>query len=185
MSSYRPRTCAISAATWASSGERPDRSESRRLTSEECAARARGDPETFPRKTPKKTGALRRGAAFVVTRGDELLVHTRPEKGLLGAMTEVPGSGWAHDFDPARALKAAPRFKLEPGDAVCMDNFRMMHGREPYTDPNRLLYRVWVWTTAGLPVPPSLAVSNPPASAFQGEDEKIQQALAGIRTGRR
>ena len=26
----------------------------------------------------------------------------------------------------------------------------------------RLLYRVWVWTTAGLPVPPSLAVSNPP-----------------------
>ena len=59
---------------------------------DDCAARARGDQETFPRKAPKKTGALRRGAAFVVTRGDELLVRTRPEKGLLGGMTEVPGS---------------------------------------------------------------------------------------------
>jgi alpha-ketoglutarate-dependent taurine dioxygenase len=87
---------------------------------------------------------------------------------------------WKTNID--RVSASAPRFKLEPGDAVCMDNFRMMHGREPYTDPNRLLYRVWVWTTAGLPVPPSLAVSNPPASAFQGEDEKIQKALAGMRT---
>src|SRR6201991_2071173 len=56
---------------------------------EDCAARARGDQETFPRKFAKKTGALRRGAAFVVTRGDELLVRARPEKGLLGGMTEV------------------------------------------------------------------------------------------------
>src|SRR6476659_3230684 len=57
---------------------------------DDCAARARGDQETFPSKALKKTGALRRGAACVVTRGDELLVRTRPEKGLLGGMTEVP-----------------------------------------------------------------------------------------------
>src|SRR6202171_3382350 len=44
----------------------------------DCASRARGDQETFPRKAAKKSGALRRGAAFVVTRGDELLVRTRP-----------------------------------------------------------------------------------------------------------
>ena len=61
---------------------------------EDCVGRARGDQETYPRKAPKKTGELRRGAAFVVTRGDELLVRTRPEKGLLGGMTEVPGSDW-------------------------------------------------------------------------------------------
>src|SRR3984957_19849288 len=36
----------------------------------DCAARTRGDQETYPRKAAKKTGALRRGAAFVVTRGD-------------------------------------------------------------------------------------------------------------------
>src|SRR3954463_14978831 len=40
-----------------------------------CAAYARGDQETFPRKVAKKTGELRRGAAFVVTRGDQLLVR--------------------------------------------------------------------------------------------------------------
>ena len=31
---------------------------------EDCVARARGDQEIFPRKAPKKTGTLRRGAAF-------------------------------------------------------------------------------------------------------------------------
>ena len=38
----------------------------------ECAAYARGDQETFPRKTPKREGKLRRGAAFVVLRADGL-----------------------------------------------------------------------------------------------------------------
>jgi A/G-specific adenine glycosylase len=73
-----------------------------------CAARSRGDQETYPRKAAKKTGALRRGAAFVVTRGDELLVRTRVEKGLLGGMTEVPGSDWLAAQDDKTALKQAP-----------------------------------------------------------------------------
>ncbi|NGX94030.1 MAG: A/G-specific adenine glycosylase [Candidatus Afipia apatlaquensis] len=73
-----------------------------------CAALTRGDQETFPRKAPKKTGTLRRGAAFVVTRSDELLVRTRPEKGLLGGMTEVPTSEWLADHDAKAALKQAP-----------------------------------------------------------------------------
>jgi A/G-specific adenine glycosylase len=76
--------------------------------SDDCAARVRGDQETFPRKTPKKAGELRRGAAFVVTRGDELLVRTRAEKGLLGGMTEVPTSVWLAAQDDAVALKQAP-----------------------------------------------------------------------------
>jgi A/G-specific adenine glycosylase len=76
-----------------------------------CAARRRGDPEIFPRKLAKKTGALRRGAAFVVTRGEELLVRTRPEKGLLGGMTEVPGSDWLARQDDKTALKQAPALK--------------------------------------------------------------------------
>ena len=74
-----------------------------------CAARLRGDQESFPHKAAKKTGELRRGAAFVVTRGDELLVRTRPEKGLLGGMTEVPGSDWGAAQDDEDALKQAPR----------------------------------------------------------------------------
>jgi A/G-specific adenine glycosylase len=75
---------------------------------DDCAAYARGDQETFPRKTPKKTGELRRGAAFVVTRGDQLLVRTRAEKGLLGGMTEVPGSDWLSGQLDSVARQQAP-----------------------------------------------------------------------------
>jgi A/G-specific adenine glycosylase len=76
-----------------------------------CAASARGDAETFPRRTPKREGALRRGAAFVVRRADGfLLVRTRPAKGLLGGMTEVPTTQWTQDFAAGDALEGAPRF---------------------------------------------------------------------------
>jgi A/G-specific adenine glycosylase len=79
--------------------------------SDDCMARARGDQETFPRKAPKKAGTLRRGAAFVVTRGDELLVRTRAAKGLLGGMTEVPNSEWLAGQEHAAALAQAPAVK--------------------------------------------------------------------------
>jgi A/G-specific adenine glycosylase len=78
---------------------------------DDCAARGRTDQETFPRKAPKKAGTLRRGAAFVVTRGDELLVRSRAEKGLLGGMTEVPSSDWLADHTDVAALKQAPVLK--------------------------------------------------------------------------
>jgi A/G-specific adenine glycosylase len=38
-----------------------------------------------------------------------VLLRTRPPKGLLGGMTEVPTSEWSHDFDEATALAGAPR----------------------------------------------------------------------------
>ena len=76
-----------------------------------CAARARGNAETFPRRAPKPEGALRRGAAFVARRADGfLLVRTRPANGLLGGMTEVPTTQWSPDFDRSTALGSAPRF---------------------------------------------------------------------------
>lgn len=78
---------------------------------DDCAAQARGDQETFPRKAPKKSGALRRGAAFVITREGELLVRTRAEKGLLGGMTEVPTSDWLAGQDDTDALAQAPLLK--------------------------------------------------------------------------
>ncbi len=78
---------------------------------DDCAARARGDAETFPRKTPKQEGKLRRGAAFVALRADGfVLLRSRPEKGLLGGMTEVPTTAWSHAFDEASAIEDAPRF---------------------------------------------------------------------------
>ena len=48
--------------------------------------------------------------AFVVLRADGfVLLRSRPTKGLLGGMTEVPTSDWTHDFDEAAALAHAPR----------------------------------------------------------------------------
>jgi A/G-specific adenine glycosylase len=81
---------------------------------DDCAARARGDQETFPRKVPKKAGELRRGAAFVVRRGNDVLVRTRPAKGLLGGMTEVPTSTWLAAQDDVAALNQAPCLESAP-----------------------------------------------------------------------
>jgi A/G-specific adenine glycosylase len=76
---------------------------------ESCAAFARGDQETFPRKAEKREGKLRLGAAFVAIRTDgALLVRTRPAKGLLGGMTEVPTTEWRTDFREDNSLAAAP-----------------------------------------------------------------------------
>jgi A/G-specific adenine glycosylase len=76
-----------------------------------CAAHARGEAEQFPRRSPKREGQLRRGAAFVARRADDcVLLRTRPARGLLGGMAEVPTTAWAADFDDSQALAEAPRF---------------------------------------------------------------------------
>ncbi len=83
---------------------------------ESCAARARGDAQTFPRRIAKREGVLRRGAAFVARRpGGFVLMRTRPAKGLLGGMTEVPTTEWLADFDDRTVLATAPRFAAAKG----------------------------------------------------------------------
>jgi A/G-specific adenine glycosylase len=74
-----------------------------------CQAAASNEAETFPRKTPKAERPSRRGAAFFIQRADgAVLVRSRPPKGLLGGMTEIPGTQWTADFDVAHALQEAP-----------------------------------------------------------------------------
>ncbi len=76
-----------------------------------CVAYTRGTTETYPRRAPKREGDLRRGVAFVVRRADGfVLVRSRPAKGLLGGMTEVPTTEWSKDFDASKATPSAPRF---------------------------------------------------------------------------
>ncbi len=74
-----------------------------------CAAQCAGTQETYPRKLPKSVNATRYGAAFVAVRADgALLVRTRPPRGLLGGMTEVPGTDWTADPASADSAAAAP-----------------------------------------------------------------------------
>jgi A/G-specific adenine glycosylase len=80
---------------------------------EDCSATTSGDPERFPVRLPKGDKPLRRGAAFIAVRSDgAILLRKRPEKGLLGGMTEVPTTGWTARIDGATTDAAAPL----PGD---------------------------------------------------------------------
>jgi A/G-specific adenine glycosylase len=83
-----------------------------------CLAQKAGASETYPRKPPKSGKATRHGAAFVALRADgALLVRTRPPKGLLGGMTEVPGTAWlpqATLFDPDAAAPLATAWIRHP-----------------------------------------------------------------------
>jgi A/G-specific adenine glycosylase len=79
----------------------------------DCMARRSGLQAELPRKRPKPPPVPRQGAAFWVVRsGTEVLVRTRPAKGLLGGMTEFPGTNWTQGFDPAGAVAHAPPLKL-------------------------------------------------------------------------
>ena len=125
--------------------------------SDSCAARARGDAETFPRRTARREGALRRGTAFVAHRADGfLLLRTRPAKGLLGGMTEVPTTQWAADFDAASALAAAPQFAARTRPAGKAVRWRRVPGvvRHVFTHfPLELAVYV-AELPAGTPPPP-------------------------------
>ncbi|GAC1329782.1 MAG: A/G-specific adenine glycosylase [Beijerinckiaceae bacterium] len=61
---------------------------------DDCQGFALGDPERLPRKAAKPERPVRVGAVFVHRAGDKVLVRTRPPRGLLGGMTEFPGSAW-------------------------------------------------------------------------------------------
>lgn len=76
---------------------------------EPCLARAAGTQESFPRKAAKTARPARYGAAFYVTRPDgSVLLRRRTDKGLLGGMTEIPGSDWLDTRDSTLAMTQAP-----------------------------------------------------------------------------
>lgn len=60
-----------------------------------CAAFSRQNPTDYPRKLPKKARPVKIGMAYVVFDPDgRILLRTRPAKGLLASMAEVPTSDW-------------------------------------------------------------------------------------------
>jgi A/G-specific adenine glycosylase len=74
-----------------------------------CAARAGGNPTDYPKKTRKAARPVRRGVAFVLKRGGEVLLRRRPETGLLAGMAEPPMTPWrAEAWDGDEAFTHAP-----------------------------------------------------------------------------
>jgi len=75
----------------------------------DCEAHAQRIEESFPRKAAKTQKPQRHGAAFVAMRADgAILLRRRDEKGLLGGMTEIPGSPWGEKRPKADARTSAP-----------------------------------------------------------------------------
>jgi A/G-specific adenine glycosylase len=73
-----------------------------------CQAAALAWAERFPLKARKPERPQREGAVFFIRSGDAVLVRTRPPRGLLGGMTEFPGSAWSETFTCEKALHEAP-----------------------------------------------------------------------------
>ena len=71
-----------------------------------CEARKRGEQERYPVKAEKKAPPMRFGSAFVLVRGDEVLLVRRPPRGLLGGMMMPPTSAWTDE--KGQALSGAP-----------------------------------------------------------------------------
>jgi A/G-specific adenine glycosylase len=59
-----------------------------------CIAREQVDPERYPIKAAKKDRPTRYGSAFILTRGDKVLLIRRGPSGLLGGMMMPPSSEW-------------------------------------------------------------------------------------------
>jgi A/G-specific adenine glycosylase len=74
-----------------------------------CEAHAEGAEEAYPVRGEKAGRPTRYGAAFVAVRSDgAVLLRQRPDNGLLGGMSEVPGTEWIPQFDAGDALRHAP-----------------------------------------------------------------------------
>jgi len=75
-----------------------------------CEARRLGIAAELPRRSPKKLRPVRYGVHFWLTDDSGgVLLRRRPAKGLLGGMTELPGTEWrAAPWTTTEALPLAP-----------------------------------------------------------------------------
>ena len=86
-----------------------------------CAARRDGIAAELPRKAPKRARPLRHGVHFWLTDPvGRVLLRRRPPRGLLGGMTELPGTEWrASPWSAPEWLAFAPmRAEWRPAGQV-------------------------------------------------------------------
>ena len=76
----------------------------------DCVGARQGEPERFPVKAAKAQRPVRHGMVFWAVRDDgRVMLRKRPDKGLLGGMTEFPSTEWRKQtWTLAEAGKQAP-----------------------------------------------------------------------------
>ena len=79
---------------------------------------------------------------------------------------QAPVPGQAPDIEAAQAAligkwskavtaarDAGPMFRARAGDLICVDNYRLTHGRDGYSDPSRVMLSIWGWSADAVAVP--------------------------------
>jgi len=51
------------------------------------------------------------------------------------------------------ARDTGPMFHAMAGDLICVDNYRVTHGRDGYSDPGREMLSIWGWSATAIAVP--------------------------------
>jgi hypothetical protein len=53
----------------------------------------------------------------------------------------------------AAARDRGPMFAAAAGELICVDNYRLTHGRDSYRDPDRVMLSIWGWSQEAVAVP--------------------------------
>lgn len=96
----------------------------------ECMAARRGDPDRYPAKAAKVRRPVRHGMVFWAVRDDgRVMLRKRPERGLLGGMTEIPSTDWREQtWSLAEASRQAPvKGRWRRLDGVVRHTFTHFH----------------------------------------------------------
>ncbi len=77
-----------------------------------CEGKAKGIAASLPRKQREKKRPQKYGHVYWITDGKgRVLLHRRPQKGLLGGMAGIPTSNWVEDHKKIVAPEALPASK--------------------------------------------------------------------------
>jgi hypothetical protein len=58
---------------------------------------------------------------------------------------------WSEAVTAAR--DSGPMFRTAAGEMICVDNYRVTHGRDGYSDPNRVMLSILCWSAGAIAVP--------------------------------
>ena len=97
---------------------------------QDCLGVEQGDPERYPVKAAKALRPVRHGMVFWAVRDDgRVMLRQRPQKGLLGGMTEFPSTDWREQtWTLAEALGQAPvKGRWRKLDGVVRHTFTHFH----------------------------------------------------------
>ena len=112
-----------------------------------CAAYQSGEPESLPRKTPKKPRRIEQRRVWVVLSPAGVLLHRRPARGLLAGLWELPGAPEGEPF-PLPGLTPASREAIGSARHIFSHVEWQMAGELWRLDSVPALPEGWRWADA-------------------------------------